>query len=394
MLLDQAWRGAATNTRRVRGVTLVCDIAIIGLGPAGAAAAAAAAASSWRVIGIDRKQRAGEPVQCAEFVPALLANHTPLSGVIVQPIGAMHTYLESAPKHIQPQFPGHIISRAAFDFDLVERARAAGAEILLGARVTNVSASGDIELSDGRMLSARIVVAADGPRSIVGAAARRRNTSLVETRQITAQLHDPHSATDIFLRASLPGGYGWLFPKSGLANVGVGVDARYRDRLKPELARLHASLVEAGRVGETILATTGGVIPVGGMLDPIARLERRPILLAGDAAGLANPITGAGIAAAFISGKLAGAAAAAWVRGTAGALAGYREELSDLFKTSLDRALLRRTQLMSYHDKGALPPLSAHRAAWVAYPEYWSPENTTENTTVNTKEKAHDLLEA
>lgn len=370
----------------MRGVTLACDIAIVGLGPAGAAAALAAAASGLRVVGVDRKQVAGEPVQCAEFVPALLAHHTPLSGAVVQPIVAMHTYLEALSKHVQPQFPGFIISRTAFDSGLTEQARTAGAEILLGRRVTGVAPSGDIQLSDGRTLAARLIIAADGPRSIVGAAARRRNTSLVEARQITVPLLKPHAATDIFLSASYPGGYAWLFPKAALANVGIGVDARYRERLKSELARLHANLVAAGRVGETILATTGGAIPVGGMLDPVARLEHRPVLLAGDAAGLTNPITGAGIASAFISGRLAGEAAAAWAGGQTCALADYREELSDLFEASLDRALHRRAPLMAHYETGASPLLSAQRAAWVAYPEYWSAKNTEENT--------HDLLEA
>ena len=58
------------------------------------------------------------------------------------------------------------------------------------------------------------------------------------------------------------------------------------------------------------LLTTGGAIPVGGMLKPWGRLGAALVLLAGDAAGLANPVTGAGIAAAVQSGRLAGEAAA------------------------------------------------------------------------------------
>ena len=36
----------------------------------------------------------------------------------------------------------------------------------------------------------------------------------------------PHDATDIFLRADYRGGYGWLFPKGAVANVGLGVEPR------------------------------------------------------------------------------------------------------------------------------------------------------------------------
>ena len=47
-------------------------VLVIGLGPAGASAAAEAARRGCRVLAIDRKREAGRPVQCAEFVPAMV----------------------------------------------------------------------------------------------------------------------------------------------------------------------------------------------------------------------------------------------------------------------------------------------------------------------------------
>ncbi len=365
-------------------MTLDCDVAVIGLGPAGAAAAIAAAEAGLRVIGLDRKARAGEPVQCAELVPALFAQNVQRVDAIAQPIAAMHTYLEAEPRHVAANFPGCMISRAQFDASQVARARSAGAQILLGHAVRSFTADGEIVLADGRVLSARIIVGADGPHSRVGAAAGRRNTAFVETRQITAPLRTRHDATDIFLRASIPGGYGWLFPKRDVAHVGVGLDASARTRLKPELERLRTALIAQGRIGEDILAATGGAIPVSGMLDPLATLGGRPVLLVGDAAGLANPITGAGIASAFMSGTLAGQAAPAWIQGAAHALGDYREEVHDLFAPSLTRALQRRATIMAIHQRGQAPSLHAQRAAWIAFPNYWSTH----------EEKAYDLLEA
>ena len=66
------------------------------------------------------------------------------------------------------------------------------------------------------------------------------------------------------------------------------------------------------------------------------------MLLAGDAAGLTNPVTGAGIASAVQSGALAGRAAADLLGGRAGALDDYEEELGDIFDAALGRALRRR----------------------------------------------------
>jgi len=71
-------------------------------------------------------------------------------------------------------------------------------------------------------------------------------------------------------------------------------------------------------------------------------------------------VTGAGIAAAVQSGKLAGEAAAT------GALRAYQQELEDLFQGALERALRRRRELLA-----ATPSKTALRRGWIAYPEYW-----------------------
>ncbi|MDE3177010.1 MAG: geranylgeranyl reductase, partial [Pseudomonadota bacterium] len=101
---------------------------------------------------------------------------------------------------------------------------------------------------------------------------------------------------------------------------------------------------------------------------PIGRLGDVAVLLAGDAAGLVNPITGAGIPAAVVSGALAGAAAAALVAGDLGAAEAYAEELEDQFGASLRRASRRRAAMLA-----AAPPTPADlRASWIAFPEYWA----------------------
>jgi flavin-dependent dehydrogenase len=133
----------------------------------------------------------------------------------------------------------------------------------------------------------------------------------------------PHDATDIFLRPDYCGGYAWLFPKGAVANVGVGISIESRKSLKPLLDALCQKLAEERRIGTRTFALTGGAIPVGGRLRSIARLGRTAVLLAGDAAGLTNPVTGAGIASAVQSGALAGSAAIALLAGRAAALDEY-----------------------------------------------------------------------
>jgi geranylgeranyl reductase family protein len=331
------------------------DLIVLGLGPAGASAAAEAARHGCKVVALDRRREAGLPVQCAELVPALLEVE---AGAVRQQVGAMVTFVEDEAPDVSADFPGRMLDRAAFDAALVEAARRAGAQIRFSSFIKKVTPG--VELADGSTLRAPVIIGADGPRSRAGKAIGSVNTEVVETRQVTVPLLKPHAATDIFLSAGIPGGYGWLFPKGEVANLGAGVSPAHKGRLKSIVSGLHSRLAHEKRVERNILALTGGAIPVGGMLKPRGRLENTAVLLAGDAAGLANPVTGAGIAAAVHSGRLAGQAA------VTGKFEEYEEELEDVYRAALDRALARRRELMkSKFEKAAL------RRGWIAYPEYW-----------------------
>ena len=70
------------------------DIVIIGAGPAGSSAAQAAAQKGARVLLIDRRQRIGIPVQCAEFVPQWIFRYASFSSTcIIQRVEKMITHL-------------------------------------------------------------------------------------------------------------------------------------------------------------------------------------------------------------------------------------------------------------------------------------------------------------
>lgn len=349
------------------------DVVCVGLGPAGANAAAESARRGCRVVAVDRRREAGRPVQCAEFVPALVGiDVRGLSGVVRQSIASMTTSIESDAPDIEPRFPGKMLDRASFDAALVDRAIDAGASCAFGVAVREVTADGRVRLSDGRTLVANVIVGADGPRSTVGSAIGSVNASMVETRQVTVALYRRCESTDIFLSRDIPGGYGWLFPKASVAHVGAGVVPGARSQLKPLVTRLHRMLADCGRVGAEVLALTGGLIPVGGMLRPHGMLGGTLILLAGDAAGLANPVTGAGIAAAVHSGRLAGEAAAAAAQGDAAAAQDYEDELRSVFGAALGRAVRRRGDVAKSAGAGGFVSRQSMRRGWIAYPEYWA----------------------
>lgn len=358
------------------------DVLVIGLGPAGSAAAAAATRAGLSVLAVERKQQVGVPVQCAEFIPLPLGKYAQAEGVLVQRIAGMKNYLPSGMTE-SAAFPGLMIDRAAFDQALAREAESQGAVLSLASRLLRLDAQHSIAYihtpTGEREVAYRLLIAADGPNSTVASQLGLAPLETVFTRQYTVPLQKPYADTDIWLSDEYPGGYAWLFPKGGCANLGVGADKDYTHDLKQPLDALHARLVEQGIVGEAILSLTGGLIPVGGLR---ARLVVEKVLFVGDAAGLTHPITGAGIAAALVSGECAGQAAASYLQANDNdALNEFEAEMRDQFEMSLARAVARRQWLNQHWHSAAACEDAMHRKGWIAFPEYFEKQIfTTEDT--------------
>ena len=348
------------------------DVLVVGLGPAGSAAAAAAARGGARVLGVDKRHAVGLPVQCAEFIPRPLGHYAQSDGVLQQTIEGMLTVLPSGTA-IHSGFPGLMIDRAAFDQALAEEARGAGAALALGTQLVRIDVGHRQATLRGaageETMSYRLLVAADGPHSMVAKSLGLEELETVQTRQYTVLLKAAYRDTDIWLSPEYPGGYAWLFPKGRLANLGLGVDKRLRADLKNPLDALHRRLTAEGRVGEEIVCRTGGAIPVGGLR---ASLVVDGTLFVGDAAGLTHPITGAGIAAAVISGERAGRAAAEYLGGDMNALDDFEGDVRDQFEASLTRAAECRREMLAGWLAADARRDGFHRRGWIAFPEYFA----------------------
>jgi geranylgeranyl reductase family protein len=348
------------------------DVLIIGLGPAGAAAALAAAQGGLSVIGVDRRQEIGMPVQCAEFIPLPMGKYAKADGVLYQHIKGMKSFLPSGAV-AETEFPGLMINRAAFDQAIAKQASEQGADLWLNSRLVSLDAANNlakIHTEAGEIdIEYRLLVAADGPHSPVAHALGLPEMEVVTTRQYTVPLKREYVDTDIWLSADYPGGYAWLFPKGKWANLGLGLDKRFTSDMKKPLDELHSQLVAQGLVGKEITYRTGGAIPVGGLRE---HLVVGNILFVGDAAGLTHPITGAGIAAAVISGERAGQAAVAeLVEHDADALADFEEDVRDQFEVAVSRAVARRKWLDQQWQTEAAQTDGMHRKSWIAFPDYF-----------------------
>lgn len=349
------------------------DVVVVGLGPAGASAAGIAAQTGLKVLGVERNPELGLPVQCAEFVPSPMVGYTRKDGVLQQRISRMRTFLPSGDA-VESDFPGIMIDRAKFDQALAQDAADAGAKLVCSTRLVQLDIEEGVAVFEQptAMLQVkyRLLIAADGPHSTVGKLMGLPALPIVHTRQYCVPLLNPHDATDIWLSDDFPGGYGWLFPKGCVANLGLGIDKRYQADLKLPLDNLHAQLAAVGVVGNEVLSRSGGAIPVGGLRRHIA-YDR--IMFVGDAAGLTHPITGAGISAAVLSGERAGEAAAEYIaHGRSGALQDYEEDIQDQYETTLLRACKQRTRLMQGWRTALAREDDFMRQGWIAFNEYFN----------------------
>lgn len=349
---------------------LPIDILVVGAGPAGAAAARAAAGRGLQVLCIDRRAEIGLPVQCAEFVPMPLLRTVHETASRVQDVEGMLTVLPSGLEQ-HSIFPGIMIDRGRFDQGLADLARSAGAQV--DTRTIFLSWDGQVatikrNTGEIQKIEPRLLIAADGPHSPVAEALGLPHQQVVYTRQYTVPLLHAYADTDIFLSDAFPGGYGWLFPRGPVANLGLGADKRFEDNLKVPLEMLHQQMVDRGIVGPEVLGRTGGAIPVGG----IRPMIHENTILTGDAAGLTHPITGAGIPAAVISGDAAGIAAVDYLAGDAEALESYAEDMQDQFGPALSRAVQRRKSLEAVWHQPAAQDDRVMRSAWIAFDEYFA----------------------
>lgn len=225
------------------------------------------------------------------------------------------------------------LDRSILDPLLLELAAAAGAEIRLGRTVRSV-AGGRVELADGTAVNARVVVGADGLRSVVARDAGVSRTPPLGARPaLSFHVEDPDgdSARDARMIV-FPGGYVGLAPvPGGRVNVGIVLGgARWRRGLRRDGAAAVAAEVMASvpRAGDDPVPWTTprrcdpveGVSPVGARVSARAGADW---LLVGDAAGFFDPFTGEGIHRALRSAETAAGAIHRHLRGDATALRAY-----------------------------------------------------------------------
>lgn len=346
-----------------------CDILVIGAGPAGSAAARFAALKGVSVILLERRERVGLPVRCAEYVPLPVSRYVELNrpDLMVQTVRSMQTFIDREPVR-ETTVPGVMINRDRLDQELADLAVAAGADLKTGIQAW--TRQGDQVIArkkDGLVtISSRVIIGADGPSSQVGRWMGNRHKEYLIAAQYRVPLIKSLEHTHIYFRPYIHGGYGWLFPKGEEANLGIGIDPSLTRGLKPLLNRFKMELIQEGLIKDEIKSQGGGLLPVGGL----TRVAEEDMILAGDAAGTCHPITGAGVGNALISGEMAGEAAAEAVKkGALGPLKEYEKGLTGHLGHSLNHGVQKRRAMTAQWGR---PYFSETiRQNWIAFSEYY-----------------------
>ena len=347
-----------------------CDVLVIGAGPAGSSAAREAAGMGADVLIVERKARVGLPVRCAEYIPAPLIGDLDLGrDFVVQEIGGMLTHLPGG-ECKEMKLPGYIVDRDRFDLALVQDAVQRGTRLMLGQRAVALE-DGAVFVRDRNGTSCSVtpgtIIGADGPRSTVARWMGENQRDCIPGVQARVALTKPRSYTDVYFNPSWFAGYGWLFPKGKLANVGLAAKRRSGEKhpLKSLLMDFIERLAMEGILEGGPQSFLAGWIPV----QPAETLVHGNMAIVGDAAGHAHPITGAGIFAAVTGGKMAGKAAACAARaGNLDLLRTYEADFLDLFGSTLERAVTKRRML---EEKWADLD-GVIKSCWIAFREYYA----------------------
>ena len=350
------------------------DAVVVGAGPAGSAAAIRLGQAGLKVAMLEQRQSIGCKVQCAEFVPVVMARHTVLrEGDIAQPVPGITTFIDGRLASVL-RAPGYILNRGLWEQYQVERAQAAGVRVMSATRVTGIDGKA-VTVTNGRRtaaISAEFIVGCDGPRSVVGKKLGNAPQELCVALQYQMCLTTAPATAEIYFDSAYYGGYAWVFPKGKTANVGVAVHMSRKNSLKRLLEDFCRKLAASRQCvqAEAVLAVTGGLIPAGGLVRCVAAGQ---LLVAGDAAGCTHPITGAGIMNAVVSGQLAAGAVLGHLdsRGREPVAASYARALAaeygPRFAVACDR-LVSRNQGWT-DNPGEFTALI--RRSWIAFPEYY-----------------------
>lgn len=345
------------------------DVIVAGGGPAGSTAARRLAAAGARTLLLEKATHprykacgGGVPVRTVGLLgrPIEAVVEDAVMGIEVSHLGDRRFVKRSA----EPL--AYMVMRDRFDELLLSWAGEAGAVVREGEAVREVEPGPTgVRVSTERgTYEAPLLLGADGASGRV-ARATGLGSGLAKSAAWELEVEAPEAAlrrwqglanVDVGYR---PWGYGWVFPKAERLSIGLVTAPGRGHRIREEASRYLERLGLAGaRVGEArghpIRYRRGGECVAAG-----------PVLLLGDAAGLADEFTAEGISYAVESAGLAATAALESLGGEGDAAGRYTAAIDRVIQPELDAA--RAISRLYYWCVTTWPWLALEASRRVAY---------------------------
>ncbi len=288
----------------------IYDAAIIGGGPAGASAAYFLSEAGMKVI-LFEKQSLPRYKTCGGGIIQNVSSILPFgfNEVIENYCFKAEIYDHKARLNFSANRDAPIIMmvmREDFDNYLLSMAKAFGAKIMDETAVSDIDFLSDYVnvLTSANQIKTKFVLAADGAAGTVSQRIGVKN-NVTKLPALEGEIHVNELDYEKYRKSArfdfdiIPFGYGWVFPKNHHLSVGVV-------RMKKGSENLHLMLekyLEVLEINEIVkMEKHGFYIPIN---NGLKKFSTGRILLTGDAAALADPVTGEGISSAILSGKLA-----------------------------------------------------------------------------------------
>ncbi|AGK61934.1 2,3-di-O-geranylgeranylglyceryl phosphate reductase [Archaeoglobus sulfaticallidus PM70-1] len=293
------------------------DVCVAGVGIAGAFLLRSL--KDLDVIGIDKRQKLGYPVECGEIVPTkdemkiLLPDLEDYSLFdIPRKYESNRTkymsFITPDGREITVDFEMHVVERDEMITDIAEKS---GHSIMKGERIIRYNPSkNEVELFGGKRIKAEVVAGCDGANSRISSALGFKRFTVPAKQYVMEGVECDEDVVYMYVGKRIcPGGYAWIIPKGdGLANVGVGfvrAKGEKGDNAKKALERFVREYPHSSKFlrNSKVVSEIGAVVPVD---LPLEKAVHGRTILLGDAAGMVISHVGAGIPTSMLAGDFAG----------------------------------------------------------------------------------------